>query len=1505
MSVFKKDAPQAQGLYLPQNEHDNCGIGFVAHIKGQKSHDIVKRGLEVLVNMDHRGARGADGKTGDGAGILTQIPHGFFISQGLNLPPESCYGAGLIFLPRNEKAREQCIDIVKSTISDEGLEFIALRDVPVNSDVIGEIAKRSEPFTTQIFVTGNFEPDALDRKLYLVRKQIEKKIRKSDISQKDDFYIVSLSTRTIIYKGMLTPDQVEEYFLDLQDKNFTSAISLVHSRFSTNTFPAWSLAQPFRTLAHNGEINTVKGNRFWMGARESVLASDLFEKDLKKLYPIIEPGKSDSASLDNALEFLNQTGRSLHHALCILIPESWNNKNPIPDSLKAFYEYHSTLMEPWDGPASIVFSDGRFIGGTLDRNGLRPSRYVITDSDLIVMGSETGVQTFDDEAIVEKGRLKPGKILLVDTKFGIIIPDSDVKSQLSSRNPYKNWLDASRVLIEDVNAKQHVSSSLGDKYNDYMRIFRYSKEDIDAIIMPMAKHGQEPTGSMGNDTPMAVLSEHPQRLFNYFRQTFAQVTNPAIDPLRESLVMSLDTYIGSMNKNLLEESAEQCSLIKFGTPIITNTDLGKIKDLVRKEFSNKIIDTTFEVSRGEEEMTNALMKVLDEALQAVNEGNNFVILTDRAVSKDRASIPILLAVAAVNQHLIDNKRRVQVGIIVETADAREVNDFALLLAYGASVINPYMAFAILNEKAKTELGDDYVKARTHYMKAIDKGLLKIMSKMGISTLRSYHGSRNFEVLGLNSELVYKYFRGTVTKIEGLKLNDIASEVLESHKEVFENKLNEDLLENLGIYSYRFGKEEHSWSPEAIALLQWSTKTGDYKKYKQFSGMVNHRIKAPHYIRGMFEHKKNPISIEEVEPIENIMKRFCTGAMSYGSISKEAHEALAIAMNTIGGRSNTGEGGEDAMRFGSIKNSKIKQIASGRFGVTANYLSNAQEIQIKIAQGAKPGEGGQLPGFKVNKVIAKLRNSTPGITLISPPPHHDIYSIEDLAQLIFDMKNVNPNAKVSVKLVSQNGVGTVAAGVAKANADLIVISGTEGGTGASPQSSIKHVGMPLEIGVAEVQQTLVLNNLRGRIKLQTDGQLRTGMDVVYSALLGAEEFGFATGALITLGCVMMRKCHLNTCPAGIATQNKKLRKRYLGHAEYVINYFKFIAEEVREHLAELGYRSMDEIIGRADLLEPRKDLKHRKHKTLDVSPLIYMPEETKTNAIKNVEPDVKTAGQVLDHQIIVEVNDSIESKRKTWLAKPIQNTDRTVGAMLSGVISKAHGEAGLPPDTINCEFKGSAGQSFGAFAVKGLSLKLVGDANDYVAKGLSGGKITVVPPVQSRFIPENNIIIGNTVLYGATSGYLFVRGVAGERFAVRNSGAKAVIEGVGDHCCEYMTGGRVVVLGKTGRNFAAGMSGGIAYVLDERGNFDYYCNKGLVSLDKLETDDIYELQELINQHLINTNSSVASKVLTNWQYYLPKFIKVIPFEYKKVLEETKLQEIKKRLQSTTEETSHQE
>ncbi|MFV0506000.1 MAG: glutamate synthase large subunit [Bacteroidales bacterium] len=1505
MSLLKDDAPQAQGLYLPQNEHDNCGIGFVAHIKGKKSHNIVKRGLEVLVNMDHRGARGADGKTGDGAGILTQIPHGFFISQGLNLPPESCYGAGLVFLPRNKEAREKCMEMVEDTISDEGLEFITSRNVPVNSDVLGEIAKQSEPFIIQIFVTGNFEPDTLDRKLYLVRKQIEKKIRKSDIDKNNDFYVVSLSTRTIIYKGMLTPDQVEEYFLDLQDTNFTSAISLVHSRFSTNTFPAWSLAQPFRTLAHNGEINTVKGNRFWMGARESVLASDLFENDLKKLYPIIEPGKSDSASLDNALEFLNQTGRSLHHSLCILIPESWNDKNPIPDSLKAFYEYHSTLMEPWDGPASIVFSDGRFIGGTLDRNGLRPSRYVITDNDLIVMGSEIGVQTFNDESIVEKGRLKPGKILLVDTKFGIIIPDSDVKSQLSSRNPYKNWLDASRVLIEDVNPKKHVSSSLGEKYDDYMRVFKYSKEDVDAIIMPMAKNGQEPTGSMGNDTPMAVLSEKPQRLFSYFRQTFAQVTNPAIDPLRESLVMSLDTYIGSMNKNLLEESAEQCSLIKFGTPIITNTDLGKIKDLVRKEFSHKIIDTTFEISKGESEMSVALEKVLNEALQAVNDGNNFVILSDRAVSKDRASIPILLAVAAVNQHLIDNKRRVQVGIIVETADAREVNDFALLLAYGASVVNPYMAFAILNEKAKNNPDDDYVKNRTQYMKAIDKGLLKIMSKMGISTLRSYHGSRNFEVLGLNSELVQKYFRGTVTKIEGLKLDDIAYEVLENHKEVFEKKLNKSLLDNLGIYSYRFGKEEHSWSPEAIALLQWSTKTGDYKKYKQFAELINHRIKAPHYIRGMFEHKKNPISIDAVEPIESIMKRFCTGAMSYGSISKEAHEALAIAMNTIGGRSNTGEGGEDAARFGSIKNSKIKQIASGRFGVTANYLVNAQEIQIKIAQGAKPGEGGQLPGFKVNKVIAKLRNSTPGITLISPPPHHDIYSIEDLAQLIFDLKNVNPNAKVSVKLVSQNGVGTVAAGVAKANADLIVISGTEGGTGASPQSSIKHVGMPLEIGVAEVQQTLVLNNLRGRIKLQTDGQLRTGMDVVYSALLGAEEFGFATGALITLGCVMMRKCHLNTCPAGIATQNKRLRKRYLGHAEYVINYFKFVAEEVRELLAELGYKSMDEIIGRADLLEPRKDLKHRKHKTLDVSPLIYMPKEAKINAIRNVESEVKTVGQVLDHQIIVEVSDSIESKHKTWIAKTIQNTDRTVGAMLSGAISKVHGEAGLPPDTINCEFKGSAGQSFGAFAVNGLSLKLVGDANDYVAKGLSGGKIIVVPPVKSHFIPENNIIIGNTVLYGATSGSLFVRGVAGERFAVRNSGAKAVIEGVGDHCCEYMTGGRVVVLGKTGRNFAAGMSGGIAYVLDERGNFDYYCNKGLVSLDKLETDDIYELQELINQHLISTNSSIASKVLTNWQYYLPKFIKVIPFEYKKVLEETKLQQIKKQLQQTTEETSHQE
>jgi glutamate synthase (NADPH) large chain len=1489
--------PKAQGMYHPANEHDNCGIGFVAHIKGHRSQEIVRRGLEVLVNMTHRGAEGADNKSGDGAGILIQVPHDFIVSQGIKVPSPGKYGTGLMFLPNNPLEAESCMAMFNQTAAEEGLEVIGYRDVPVDKSVIGEIAQRSEPVIKQVFVQGYLEQDVLERKLFVTRKVAERKIRESQLTEKGKFYLPSLSSKTMVYKGMLTPEQVGQYFADLSHPKFTSALALVHSRFSTNTFPTWDLAQPFRFIAHNGEINTVRGNRLWMQAREALLKSDLLGDDLQKIFPIIEPNKSDSASLDNAMEFLFMAGRSLPHALCMLIPESFNEKNPIPDSLKGFYEYHSTFMEAWDGPASIVFSDGRYIGGTLDRNGLRPSRYIITKDDLIVMGSEVGVQLFPAEDIVYKGRLRPGKILLVDTQFGIIIPDEEIKAELTRRNPYQNWVKEYRMDLADITVKHRVSSDLGEKYNEYFKLFDYSKEDVMDILAPMADQGQEPTSSMGNDTALAILSSKPQPFYNYFKQTFAQVTNPAIDSIREGLVMSLTNYIGSVNQNILEESPHICKLIKFEQPLITNTDLGKIKDLKYEDFTHKTIKMMFPITEGEQGLEKALDEICRQAEEAVDGKKNYIILTDRDIDEDHVAIPSLLAVSAVHHYLIRAKKRMQTGLIVETGEAREVNHFALLLSYGASVINPYMAFAVIRNLCKEGIIKiDYVKARENYIKGVGKGLLKIMSKMGISTLRSYHGAQMYEAIGVAKDVVDKYFTTTMSRIGGIGLAEIAREAIIKHKAAYD-PFRSEFPESKGTYAYRREGEAHAWNPETIGLLQWSTSHGDYDKFKEFSRLNDLQNKHL-FLRGSFGYKSNPIDISEVEPIENIMKRFVTGAMSYGSISKEAHEALAVAMNAIGGRSNTGEGGEDPLRFGTNKRSSIKQIASGRFGVTNNYLVNADEIQIKICQGAKPGEGGQLPGHKVNKIIAKTRNSTPGITLISPPPHHDIYSIEDLAQLIFDLKCTNPSAKISVKLVSENGVGTVAAGVSKAHADLIIISGGEGGTGASPMSSIKHAGMPIEVGLAEAQQTLVMNNLRGRVRLQADGQLKNGTDVVKMALLGAEEFGVATGALITLGCIMMRKCHLNTCPAGIATQNKVLRKRFIGKSEYVINYFKFIAQEVREHLAEMGFRSMDDIIGRTDLVVPEVDKSNWKASKLDIEPLMYFNEEWKSYDKYNTHNQQHSVDDVLDRELIKLAQPAIRNKDKVWIAKDIRNTDRTVGAMLSGEISKRYGEEALPENTINCTFRGSAGQSFGAFLVAGVSFRLEGDTNDYIGKGLSGGKIVVIPPAGSTFKPEENIITGNTSLYGATAGEAYIRGMAGERFAVRNSGAKAVVEGAGDHCCEYMTGGRVVVLGATGRNFAAGMSGGIAYVLDERGNFDYYCNKGLVELGPVEDRaDVSELQELINNHLLHTNSEKAREILVNWMEYLPKFVKVIPFEYKKVLEELKIQELSRKLKET--------
>ncbi len=1501
--------PKTQGLYNSANEHDNCGIGFVAHIKGQASHDIISRGLRVLENLDHRGATSADNATGDGAGILMQIPHEYIKSVlKISVPKPGQYGTGLIFLPGKESEADICLDILTKHIKEEGLELISYRDVPVDSSAPGEIAKLTEPVIKQVFIKANLEPEALERKLYLVRKLTERAVANSNLKHREGFYQPSLSSRTIVYKGMLTPFQLSEYFKDLQHERFKSAIALVHSRFSTNTFPTWDLAQPFRMLAHNGEINTVKGNRKWMEAREALLKSEIFGEDLKKLLPVVEDNKSDSASFDNVLEFLHLTGRSLHHALCMMIPESFNEKNPIPETLKAFYEYHSTIMEPWDGPASMVFSDGRYIGGTLDRNGLRPSRYVITKNDLIVMGSEVGVQQFQPEEIVEKGRLRPGKILLVDTKLGIIIPDKEVKDQLSKRNPYEMWLRENRMRMKDIKVKKRVPSEI-EAFETLSQVFNYSKEDLYDLIQPMAIGAAEPTSSMGNDTPLAIFSEKPQLFFTYFKQMFAQVTNPAIDPIREGLVMALTNYIGSLHSNILVETPEHCKLIKFDGPLITNTDLGKIKDLKDEMFTHKTISMVFPVNGGYKAFKQAFDNMLEMAEKAVDDEMNFIILSDRKVDSEHAPIPSLLAVAAVHHHLISKKKRMQVGIIVETAEAREVNHFALLLGYGASIINPYMAFAAVDrlvKEGKVEL--EYNDARKNYIKAIDKGLLKILSKMGISTLRSYHGAQMFEAMGVSRELVDKYFTGTASRLSGIGLEEIAEEYSRFHRAAYKQHSTAEKFrfESSGVYAWRKYGEHHAWNPEVIGLLQWATRTNDYSKYKEYSALIDQDNKKPGFIRGCFKFKQNPISLDQVEPAENIMKRFVTGAMSYGSISKEAHEALAVAMNTVGGRSNTGEGGESSERFGTIKQSSIKQVASGRFGVTNNYLTNAQELQIKVCQGAKPGEGGQLPGFKVNKIIAKLRNSTPGITLISPPPHHDIYSIEDLAQLIYDLKVTNPRAKVSVKLVAENGVGTVAAGVAKAFSDLIIISGGEGGTGASPASSIKHAGLPAEMGIAEAQQTLVMNNLRGRVKLQVDGQLKTGKDVVSMGCLGGEEFGFATSALITMGCIMMRKCHLNTCPAGIATQDKELRKRFIGKSEFVINFFRFVAEEVREYMAEMGITKFEDLVGRADLLEVDETATNWKMKNIDFSRVLHMPEEAKKYDIHNTHPNLKSIDDHLDHKLILDSNKAIKGKEKVWISHPVMNTDRTIGAMLSGEISKRYGEEGLPDDTINCTFLGTAGQSFGAFLVKGINFRLEGDANDYTGKGLSGGKIVVVPPAGTSFKPEENIIIGNTTFYGATSGEGYIRGVAGERFCVRNSGAKTVVEGTGDHCCEYMTGGRVVVLGKTGRNFAAGMSGGIAYVLDVDGDFDYYCNKGLVELSPVEDrTDIDELQGMINKHLIYTQSSLAAKILTNWEEYLPRFVKVIPFEYKKVLEELKLRELERKLQLTEDDPSRHE
>lgn len=1491
--------PKQLGLYEAFHEHDACGVGMLVNIQGGKSHELVESALKVLENMRHRGAEGADNKTGDGAGIMLQIPHEFILLQGIPVPEKGKYGTGLLFLPKDGKDQAVILSVIIEEIEKEGLTLMHLRNVPTCPEILGEAALANEPDIKQIFITGFTESETADRKLYIIRKRIENRIRKSNIPTREDFYIVSLSTKNIVYKGMLSSLQLRNYFPDLTNSYFTSGLALVHSRFSTNTFPTWGLAQPFRLLAHNGEINTIRGNRGWMEARESVLSSPALG-DIREIRPIVQPGMSDSASLDNVLEFLIMSGLSLPHAMAMLVPESFNEKNPISEDLKAFYEYHSILMEPWDGPAALLFSDGRYAGGMLDRNGLRPARYLITQGGMMVVASEVGVMDFEPGDIKEKGRLQPGKILLIDTEKGEIYYDGELKKQLAEAKPYRTWLAGNRIELDELKSGRKVSHSV-ENYDSMLRIFGYSKEDVERLIVPMCTTGAEPINSMGNDTPLAVLSDKPQLLYNYFRQQFAQVTNPPIDPIREELVMSLTEYIGAVGMNILTPSENHCKMVRLNHPILNNAQLDILCNIRYKGFKTVKLPLLFEVAKGCQGLQEALATLCKQAEESVNEGVNYIVLSDRDVDATHAAIPSLLAVSAVHHHLISVGKRVQTALIVESGEIREVMHAALLLGFGASALNPYMAFAVIDKLVnEKEIQLDYATAEKKYIKSVCKGLFKIMSKMGISTIRSYRGAKIFEAVGLSEELSNAYFGGLSSRIGGIRLDEVARDAIAFHKEgmeVLKKKGEAELLPNRGLYAFRKDGEKHAWNPETISTLQLATRLGSYKKFKEFTAMVDSK-ESPIFLRDFLDFHRAPISIDRVEPVENIVQRFVTGAMSYGSISREAHEAMAIAMNKLHGRSNTGEGGEDRARFmpredGTSLRSAIKQVASGRFGVTAEYLVNADEIQIKIAQGAKPGEGGQLPGFKVDEVIAKTRHSIPGISLISPPPHHDIYSIEDLAQLIFDLKNVNPRAKISVKLVAESGVGTIAAGVAKAKADLIVISGAEGGTGASPASSIRYAGISPELGLSETQQTLVLNGLRGQVMLQVDGQLKTGRDIILMAMLGAEEFGFATSALIVLGCVMMRKCHQNTCPVGVATQNEELRKRFRGRSEYLVNFFTFLAQEVREYLAEIGVERLDDIIGRTDLIVRKPDDGIRKHQLISFDKLLARVDNEA--AIRHVTDQQHGIDHVKDVEMLHAAAEAVENQKEISLEYTIANTDRACGAMLSGVIAAKYGEKGLPEHTLNVKFKGSAGQSFGAFLVPGVNFKLEGEANDYLGKGLSGGRIAVLPPVRSNFEAEKNTIAGNTLLYGATSGEVYINGRAGERFAVRNSGATAVVEGVGDHCCEYMTGGRVVVLGQTGRNFAAGMSGGVAYVWNRDGNFDYFCNMEMVELSLIEEASYRkELHELIRQHYLYTGSKLARTMLDDWPRYADQFIQVVPIEYKKVLQEEQMQKLQQKI-----------
>ena len=1482
------------GLYERAYEHDACGVGMVVNIHGNKSHELVDNALKVLENMRHRGAEGADNKTGDGAGILLQIPHEFILLQGIPVPEKGKYGTGIVFLPKNKKRQQDILSVIIEEIEREGLSLTHLRNVPTNPACLGETALSSEPDIKQLFVTGVSDErvSTFERTLYLIRKRIERRIND------EDFYICSLSSHTIIYKGMLSSLQLRQYFPDLTNKYFTSGLAVVHSRFSTNTFPTWSLAQPFRLLAHNGEINTIRGNRGWMQARESVLSSEAIG-DIKDISPIIQPNMSDSASLDNVFEFFVMSGLSLPHAMALMIPESFNDKNPISEDLKAFYEYHSILMEPWDGPAALLFSDGRYAGGMLDRNGLRPARYTITKNDTMVVASEVGVMDFEPSEIAEKGRLQPGKILLIDTQEGKIYYDGEIKERLATEHPYRQWLSTNRIQLEKLKSGRKIDNSVNDLLRKELA-FGFGAEDIDNIIVPMCVNGQEATAAMGNDTPLAVLSDRPQPLFNYFRQQFAQVTNPAIDSIRENLVMSLTEYIGRVGSGILRPDASNCKMVRLPHPILNNTQLDILCNIRYKGFNTVKLPMLFEREKGEDGLRLAIDHLCKEAARSVDEGYNYIILSDRDIDQTHAAIPSLLAVSAVHHYLISAGKRVQTALIVESGEIREPMHAALLLGYGASAICPYMVFAVLDDLVRRKkVQENYETAEANYINAMKKALLKIMAKMGISTIRSYRGAKIFEAIGLSESLLKAYFGTETSTIGGIGLETIARDAIAMHDAGFTEDNAPEFLPNLGQFHFRKDGIRHAWNPETIATLQIATRTGNYQKYKEFTKLVDEKTDAI-FIRDFFDFKRaaNPVEIDKVEPVSAIVKHFVAGAMSFGALSKEAHEAICLAMNKLDTRSNTGEGGEDNKRFhaevnGISLSSKTKQVASGRFGVTTEYLVNAEEIQIKVAQGAKPGEGGQLPGFKVDEVIAKTRHSIPGISLISPPPHHDIYSIEDLAQLIFDLKNVNPKAAISVKLVAESGVGTIAAGVAKAKADLIVISGAEGGTGASPVSSMRFAGISPEIGLSEAQQTLVKNGLRGNVRLQVDGQLKTGRDIVLMALLGAEEFGFGTLLLIVLGCVMIRKCNQNTCPLGVTTQNPELRQHFMGKYQYLVNYFTFLAEEVRGYLAEMGFTKLNDIVGHTELIVPKVAAKGSKAATLDFTRLLF--KESGKQSLCHTAEQAHDLSGALDHSIILSAQRAVKKGEEVNLDYAIKNTDRATGAMLSGLIASTHGEEGLPDSTINVKFKGSAGQSFGAFLVKGVNFKLEGEANDYFAKGLSGGRIAILPPVRSNFNAEDNTIAGNTGLYGATSGELYVNGKVGERFAVRNSGAIAVVEGAGDHCCEYMTGGRVVVLGQTGRNFAAGMSGGVAYVWDKQHDFDYFCNMDMVEINLVEENSYRkELHELIRQHYLYTGSKLARQMLDDWPRYVEDFIQVVPIEYKRVLQEEQVKKLQQKI-----------